>query len=693
VENVAGDETVPDPAPSMAFCGGSAYAYGEIPASREDSVEPTSWLKAKDVMFAALARPAEEREAFVRERCADPAVCAEILEVLATAPGTAEQLSRSARAPAPGDEQPAESLLELGTSVGPYVIVDRIGRGGMGQVFLGTDPRLQRRVALKCLLDSRAGADVRSRIIHEARAAARISSQHVAVVHDVLEHEARAFIVMEYVEGETLAARIRKGPLPAAAAIAIGRQIAAALAAAHAEGIVHRDLKPGNVQVTPSGVVKILDFGIASATRLLTPALPASAASGAGVDTGAPIPRLAGTAPYMSPEQLLGRQIDERSDLYSLGTVLFEMCTGQRAYPGRDAIEIAVAQATSTPRADAIDAAIPRPLADLIARAMAIDADERFASATEMDAALAQVERALAEPTLSRRERAARLAVRAAVGLPVAAAAITLVGMITTLQFNGLFGRDGEFARFGREPWLSWIRFGLLGVVPVIVVMTIGAVAAVAIRFMFGLLLLVRPLRTIANQLRSAAGRLVDAAGLNRSTPAAQALTGLAVATLAVFFWRYSALVGAFTSFFNSSPLQQLLPMTDSAPARTQYHIELGLITLVFGFALSQVLKLRRRERARDGLVAVAMLAVVVATMVLLNEIPYRAFHHRDFERVDLAGARCYLTGQSGDELLVLCPGSPPPRNRVVRRDDPRLRRLGIIENVFKGIDPAAAPH
>ena len=161
-------------------------------------MEPTSWLKAKDVMFAALARPADEREAFVRERCADPAVCAEILEVLATAPGTAEHLSQAVRTQPSTAEPAAETPLELGTSVGPYVIVDRIGRGGMGQVFLGTDPRLQRQVALKCLLDSRAGADVRSRIIHEARAAARISSQHVAVVHDVVEHDSRAFIVMEY---------------------------------------------------------------------------------------------------------------------------------------------------------------------------------------------------------------------------------------------------------------------------------------------------------------------------------------------------------------------------------------------------------------------------------------------------------------------------------------------------------------
>ena len=655
-------------------------------------MEPTSWLKAKDVMFAALARPADEREAFVRERCADPAVCAEILEVLATAPGTAEHLSQAVRTQPSTAEPAAETPLELGTSVGPYVIVDRIGRGGMGQVFLGTDPRLQRQVALKCLLDSRAGADVRSRIIHEARAAARISSQHVAVVHDVLEHDSRAFIVMEYVEGESLAARIRRGALPVAETIAIGRQIAAALAAAHAEGIVHRDLKPGNVQVTPSGIVKILDFGIASATRLLTPALPTSAAASAAVDTGAVMPRLAGTAPYMSPEQLLGRRIDERSDLYSLGAVLFEMCTGQRAYAGRDAIEVAVAQATSTPRADAIDPDVPRALADLIARAMAADVEERFASAAAMDEALAQVEHALAEP-LSRRQRAARIIMRLAVGLPLAAIVVAAIGVITTLQFNGLFGRDGQFARFGREPWTSWIRFGLLGIVPVAVVMTGAAIAAVALRFTVGLLLLIRPVRAAAHRARAAAGRLVHAVGLDRSTPAAQALTGVAVATLAVFFWRYSELIGAYTSFFNSSPIRQLLPMTDSAPARAQYHVELGLITLVFGYALYHVLKLRRRERARDGRIAIVLLGVVIAMMVLLNEIPYRAFHHRDFERVDLAGARCYITGQSGDELLVLCPGSPPPRNRVVRRDDPQVRRLGIIENVFKGIDTAATLH
>ena len=654
-------------------------------------MEPTSWLKAKDVMFEALARPADQREAFVRERCADPAVCAEILEVLATTGGMSQEPLSGGPFPEPQRraDSPPDSVLDVGTSVGPYVIVDHIGHGGMGQVFLGTDPRLQRRVALKCLLDSRAGADVRSRIIHEARAAARISNQHVAVVHDVIEHGSRAFIVMEYVEGETLAARIRKGPLPVLDAIAFGRQIAAALAAAHAEGIIHRDLKPGNVQVTPSGLVKILDFGIASATRLLYPAATASATTRADVDTAPNLARRdAGTPPYMSPEHLLGRQIDERSDIYSLGAVLFEMCTGHRPYPGKNAVEIALAQAKGTPRADAIDRRVPRALADLIARAMAIDPDERFASAADIDAALEGLERAVADDPAARRARLIRRIARLAVGAVTVIAAVWSIGFITTLFFNSVFGREGQFARFGSEPWLSYLSWGVLALFPVAFVMVLATIVAMAIRFVVDLAGLIGPVGRAVSRVRLEARRLAHLTGLDRSSPLAQALTGVAIATLVLFLWRYADLIRAWSSFFNSAPIEALLPMTDSAPARTRYHIELSVMALAFGYGWYRVLALRRRECARDGRVPVAVLAIVVAIMMLLNEAPYRAFNRRDFERVDLAGARCYITGETAVEFLVLCPAAPPPRNRAVRRDDARLRRLGVIENVFKGIDP-----
>jgi serine/threonine protein kinase len=656
-------------------------------------VEPASWQKAKDVIVEALGRPAQEREAFVRERCTDPALCADVLAVLASGAAVAELVATQTmetRLFAPDDRAGDGEVLQLGTQVGPYLIVDHIGHGGMGRVFLGTDPRLQRRVALKCLLDSRATeADVRSRIIHEARAAARISNQHIAVVHDVIEHASRAFIVMEYVDGETLAARIRRGALPVAQTIAFGRQLASALAAAHDEGIVHRDLKPGNIQVTPAGVVKVLDFGIASATKLLSSPASTASTTHLAAEPAATLPRpAAGTPPYMSPEQLLGRDVDERSDIYSLGAVMFEMCTGQRPYPGKIASEIAVEHAKGVPRADAVDQNVPRPLADVIARAMAIDAAQRFRSAVDLDAALEKVERQLeARPSAGRQPLTRRLT-RFAIGVLCALAALWMIGFVTTVHFNGVFGRDGQFARFGTEPWLSYVVWGLLAVVPVVLVMTLAAVVIVATRFVVGLLTLVGPVGRLARRLRAEGRRLIEAASLDTSAALAQALTGLAIATLALFFWRYADLIRAWTSFFNSSPIEKLMPMTDSAPARNQYHIELSVMTLVFGYGFYQVVRLRRLEHGGDGRLAVVMLGVVIAIMVLMNETPYRAFQRRDFERVDLSGTRCYITGESGSEFLVLCPGAEPPRNRAIRRDDPRLRRLGITENVFKGIDP-----
>jgi eukaryotic-like serine/threonine-protein kinase len=142
---------------------------------------------------------------------------------------------------------------------------------------------------------------------------------------------------MEYVEGESLSARLHRGRLPTDHVLAFGRQLVSALAAAHAKGIVHRDLKPGNIQVTPAGLVKVLDFGIASATRDL-PGAASGATTTPAVEPAAPIRGVhPGTPPYMSPEQLLGRAVDEQSDIYSLGVVLFEMCTGRRPYPEKEA--------------------------------------------------------------------------------------------------------------------------------------------------------------------------------------------------------------------------------------------------------------------------------------------------------------------------------------------------------------------
>jgi hypothetical protein len=589
--------------------------------------------------------------------------------------------------------------LELGTRVGPYIVVDRLGVGGMGQVFLGTDPRLERRVALKCLLDSHAtGAGLRSSILHEARAAARISSQYVAAVFDVIEHDTRAFIVMEYVDGESLAARLKRGRLTVEQTLAFGHQLVFALAAAHAEDIVHRDLKPGNIQVTRTSSVKVLDFGIAHATRRLS---ATATTMGVPVDVAQAVQfAQPGTPPYMSLEQLFGRHVDGRSDIYSLGVVLFEMCTGRRPYDGVVAAEIAAAQIKGVPRADVISPDIPRSLADLIARAMATDASKRYQTVDEVGLALDEVERILGRQRRpSPRELIRQWLPRIAVGAPVGIAGLWLLGFLTSMQFNFVFGRYGEFAPYGAESWSDYIRWGLGFAVPIVMVTLMASLVIVGATRALRLLEVIGPIGRLSHRMRALAQKVGAALGLNQANTLAQTLLALGFVTLVLFFWAHAGLIRAWSSFFNSSPIEYLMPMTDSAPERNQFHNELTVATLAFSFGLYKMLAMRKRESLHEVRGAVVMLGLLITAMVLLNALPWRTLNRRDFPRLDSAGAHCYITGTSGDEFLVLCPGSEPPRNRIVRKneiaenvqadDDTRWHRPGktpVVENVFKGV-------
>jgi tetratricopeptide (TPR) repeat protein/TolB-like protein len=275
----------------------------------------------------------------------------------------------------------------VGAAVGPYQVIARLGAGGMGEVFLGHDPRLQRRVALKCLsrTDTQT-ADTHSRILREARAAARLSHPNIAAVYDVLEQDDRTFIVMEYVEGETLARRMGRGSLPTDEVRSIGRQLASALAAAHAQGVIHRDLKPANVHITRDGSIKVLDFGVAK----LSPGLTLATNADTGPAVEATLPGSPGTPIYMSPEQLFSRPIDARSDIYSAGVILFEAATGRRPYRETSAVALAVAMTTAAaPPASSINPEVPADLTATIARALERDPSQRFSSASSFGDALA----------------------------------------------------------------------------------------------------------------------------------------------------------------------------------------------------------------------------------------------------------------------------------------------------------------
>jgi eukaryotic-like serine/threonine-protein kinase len=279
----------------------------------------------------------------------------------------------------------------LGTSVGPYRVLAKLGAGGMGEVFLCHDGRLQRKVALK-RLTSTESENAESNILREARAVARLTHPHIASVYDVLEHDGHAFIVMEYVEGESLRARLQRNVLTPDETIAIGRQLASALAAAHAQGVIHRDLKPSNIQLMADGTVKVLDFGVAKLMPRFEPAdEPTTIDQKSRERSDVP-----GTPMYMAPEQLIGAQADVRSDIYSLGVVLFEMATGRRPFAETHAAALAVAISTSPPPPpDAIDPRVPRRLSTVIVKALQREPFNRYQTADELGAALDE----LVEPT------------------------------------------------------------------------------------------------------------------------------------------------------------------------------------------------------------------------------------------------------------------------------------------------------
>jgi tetratricopeptide (TPR) repeat protein len=276
---------------------------------------------------------------------------------------------------------------------GPYRILDRLGAGGMGEVFRARDTRLGRDVAVKVLPPSGDGAAARERFAREARAVAALQHPNICTIFDVGESAAgRQYFVMELLEGDTLQQRIARGPLPLADTLAIGTALADALDAAHRAGIVHRDLKPGNVVLTPRGA-KILDFGLAKATGDRSPTLtddatvtapPPVTASGAVV----------GTLAYMSPEQLRGEPADARSDLFSLGIVLYEMVTGRAPFTGSTAAVLGAAiLGASPPDPASVREDVPPRLSEILSKALEKPRELRYQHAAELRADLQRVAR------------------------------------------------------------------------------------------------------------------------------------------------------------------------------------------------------------------------------------------------------------------------------------------------------------
>lgn len=362
-----------------------------------------AWAHVKEVIEAALDSAPGDRDQVVLRMCGDDGMLrAEAQSLLAAIEqaGTfierpaAQSLSTSAGAAVSGLHDLSTPALGPGDSLGAYTVIELLGAGGMGEVYRARDARLNREVALKIPSEVFAPhSDRLARFTREAQILASLNHPNIAAIYGLEESEGAQALVLELVYGSTVAERIGQGAIPLDQALPIAKQIAEALSAAHDQGIVHRDLKPANIKLRPDGTVKILDFGLAkalngSSSRSVVPAAATNAdqvLSHAGV--------FVGTAAYMSPEQVLGRAVDQRTDIWSFGCVLYEMLTGRQTFRGERIQDSLAAVLTQEPDWEALPADTPAAVGRLLRRCLQKDSDCRLNhivdACTEIEAAQA----------------------------------------------------------------------------------------------------------------------------------------------------------------------------------------------------------------------------------------------------------------------------------------------------------------
>jgi serine/threonine protein kinase len=335
---------------------------------------PARWERVQKLYHAARARAEADRARFLGEACSGDDLLRSEVQALLDQPVSTGSFVDFLGGPAPPqlDEQARATL--AGRRLGSYQVLALAGRGGMGEVYRAHDDRLGRDVAIKVLPPVfTADADRLARFGGEARALAALNHPHVGAIYGLEDVDGVPALVLEFVEGETLADRLHRGPIPVRDALPIAQQIADALDGAHRKGIIHRDLKPANIKITPDGVVKVLDFGLAKAAasepdapRAESPTQTAAIGiTRAGV--------ILGTAEYMSPEQARGLPVDARADIWAFGCVLFEMLTGRPPFRGQTVAETLAAITEREPDWKSLPAATPATIRDLLRRCLQRD--------------------------------------------------------------------------------------------------------------------------------------------------------------------------------------------------------------------------------------------------------------------------------------------------------------------------------
>ncbi|HEY4284595.1 MAG TPA: serine/threonine-protein kinase, partial [Chthoniobacterales bacterium] len=348
-------------------------------------MEPELWQRVTDLFDKAMTRAPKERFAFLEKACEGDADLRKQVERLVDShQQSGDFLESSAFAVAPElltDDRAGASVGEL---IGHYRIESLIGIGGMGEVYLALDEQLGRKAALKLLPDSLTTDEAQlSRFKNEARSASALNHPNILTVYEIGTEGNRQFIATEFIEGITLRARIARGRINPPEALEIAVQVASALAAAHKAGVVHRDIKPENIMLRPDGYAKVLDFGIAKLTEQKR-----RPDGHAGETTAVLQTRLGlvlGTAHYMSPEQARGQKVDARSDIWSLGVVLYEMVGGNPPFRGETPSDCIASILTTEPAAlSGVLTDVPLELESILQKALRKNSDERYQTIQEM---------------------------------------------------------------------------------------------------------------------------------------------------------------------------------------------------------------------------------------------------------------------------------------------------------------------
>jgi len=327
--------------------------------------------------------------------------------------------------------------LGTGKRLGPYEIEVAIGAGGMGEVYRARDIRLGRTVAIKVLPEGEyAGEEARRRFQREARVVSGLSHPHICTIHDIGDEQGLQFIVMEYLEGDTLAERLERGALPTAQVLQYGIEIADALEKAHRARIIHRDLKPGNIMLTKSGI-KLLDFGLARITRSDASPLMSALTARPTEDTNITgIGAILGTLQYMAPEQLEGRESDARTDIFAFGAVLYEMATGQRAFRGKSQASLIAAILSSEPvPMQQVSPMLPPALDRVVRTCLHKDPEDRWQTAHDVRLQLEWIRDAGSQAGVPR-VKAQRRMTRERAAWTVAALAVVLTGVLAISHFG-----------------------------------------------------------------------------------------------------------------------------------------------------------------------------------------------------------------------------------------------------------------